>query len=74
MAVNIEPFMWHVNIIQWQAAYDPQVKNACALNENKQLAELIKMELILKGDQKIWSLNITDKTSKDKFKKHATYP
>jgi hypothetical protein len=29
---------------------------------------------ILKGDQRLWSLRITDKTSKDKFKKHSTYP
>jgi hypothetical protein len=29
---------------------------------------------ILKGDQRLRSLHITDKTSKDKFKKQATYP
>jgi hypothetical protein len=25
--------MWHVSAIPWKAAYGPQVKNACALNE-----------------------------------------
>jgi hypothetical protein len=33
-----------------------------------------KLNEILKGDQRLWSLHFKDKTSKDKFKKQATYP
>jgi hypothetical protein len=33
MVVIMEPSMWHVNVIPWKAAYGPQVKNVCALNE-----------------------------------------
>jgi hypothetical protein len=33
-----------------------------------------KQKGILKGDQRLWSLHITDKTSKDEVKKQAIYP
>jgi hypothetical protein len=29
----MEPSMWHVSAIPWKAAYGPQEKKACALNE-----------------------------------------
>jgi hypothetical protein len=42
MAVIMEPSMWHVSAIPWKAAYGPQVKRACVLNEKTM--DLNKME------------------------------
>jgi hypothetical protein len=67
----MEPSMWHVSAIPWKAAYSPKVKNAGALNEKTMGGT--KLKGLLKGYQRLWSLHITDKTSKDKFKKQATY-
>jgi hypothetical protein len=48
-----------------KAAYGPQViESVCPMGENG----------ILKGDQRLRSLYITDKTSKDKVIKQATFP
>ena len=58
-----------------QAAYAPtQTKESVCPKTRKQWAKLNKTEWILIGGLTLWSLHITDKTSKDKFKKQATYP
>ena len=55
------------SVIPWQAAYDPQIKEkkACVLNE--ETIDGTKWSEFWKG-----GLHITEKTSKDKFKKQAT--
>jgi hypothetical protein len=44
--------------------WSPNKKNACVLNEKTMGGT--KQNGILKGDQRLWSLHITDKTSKSR--------
>jgi hypothetical protein len=62
----MEPSIWHSSAILWKAAYGPK----CALNEITMGGT--EQKGILKGDQRLWSLHITDKTSKDKRKQKKT--
>ena len=61
-------------VIPWQTAYGPQIRESlCPKRKIKQLTKLNKMEFWV-GHERLRSLNITDNTSNDKFKRTATFP
>jgi hypothetical protein len=64
--------MWQARNIPWKAAYGLKWINALVLNGKTMGGTLYNW--ILKGDHRLKILHITDNTSKDTFKNHATYP
>jgi hypothetical protein len=67
-AVIIEPSMWHSSAILLKAAFSPQVKECfCPKRENN-------WRNLQNGIWRLWSLDITYQTSKEKFKKQIAYP